>query len=82
MAVEGLKRRRRNRLFGHRSGETMKKWVPFVTEHSLLVLLLIASGFLLSIFLVRNLNVEAFPDPAPPIVEIVTIFQGTVGGRG
>ncbi len=54
----------------------MKKWVLFVTEHSLLVLLLIASGFLLSLFLVRNLNVEAFPDPAPPIVEIVTIFQG------
>jgi heavy metal efflux system protein len=54
----------------------MKKWVLFVMEHSLLVLLLIASGFLLSLFLVRNLNVEAFPDPAPPIVEIVTIFQG------
>lgn len=54
----------------------MKKWVLFVTEHSLLILLLIASGCLLSLFFIKNLNVEAFPDPAPPIVEIVTIFQG------
>ena len=54
----------------------MKKWVLFVTNHSLLFLLLIAAAFLLSLLFVKNLNVEAFPDPAPPIVEIVSIYEG------
>jgi cobalt-zinc-cadmium resistance protein CzcA len=54
----------------------MRKWIIFVTENSLLFLLLIASAFFLSLFFVKNLNVEAFPDPAPPIVEIVTLYEG------
>ncbi len=54
----------------------MRKWVIFVTNHSLLFLLLIAAAFGLSLFFVKNLNVEAFPDPAPPIVEIIAIYEG------
>lgn len=54
----------------------MRKWVVFVSEHSLLFILLISSAFLLSLFFVRGLNVEAFPDPAPPIVELVSLFEG------
>jgi cobalt-zinc-cadmium resistance protein CzcA len=54
----------------------MRKWIIFVTDHSLLFLLLIAGAFLLSLFFVKDLNVEAFPDPAPPIVEIIAIYEG------
>lgn len=54
----------------------MKKWVLFVTDNSLLFLLLVLAGFLASLFFVKNLNVEAFPDPAPPIVEIVSLYEG------
>lgn len=54
----------------------MRKWVIFVTDNSLLFLLVVLAAFGISLFLVRGLNVEAFPDPAPPIVEIVTINEG------
>jgi cobalt-zinc-cadmium resistance protein CzcA len=54
----------------------MRKWVLFVTDHSLLFILVTFSAFILSLFFVRGLNVEAFPDPAPPIVELVSIFEG------
>jgi cobalt-zinc-cadmium resistance protein CzcA len=54
----------------------MRKWVIFVTNHSLLFLLLVGSILLLSAFFVKDLNVEAFPDPSPPIVEITTVYEG------
>lgn len=54
----------------------MKKWVIFVSEHSLLFLLLVSFATLGSFFFINKLNVEAFPDPAPPIVEIVTLYEG------
>lgn len=54
----------------------MKKWVVFVSDNSLLFLLLVSFATLISLFFVRKLNVEAFPDPAPPIVEIVTLYEG------
>ncbi|MBI5427221.1 MAG: efflux RND transporter permease subunit [Nitrospinae bacterium] len=54
----------------------MRRWVVFVTNNSPLFLLLVAAAFLLSLFFVKNLNVEAFPDPAPPIIEMVTLFEG------
>ncbi|MBF0536834.1 MAG: efflux RND transporter permease subunit [Nitrospirae bacterium] len=54
----------------------MRKWVIFVSHHSLLFILLTSSAFALSLFFVKDLNVEAFPDPAPPIVELVSLFEG------
>jgi heavy metal efflux system protein len=54
----------------------MRKWIEFATTHSILVLLLTGTIFALTFFFVKDLNVEAFPDPAPPIVEIVTVFEG------
>ncbi len=54
----------------------MRRWVFFVTENSFLFLLIAISSFLISIFLIKDLNVEAFPDPSPPIVEIVSIYEG------
>ena len=54
----------------------MRRWIIFITDNSLVFLLLGICGFLISLFLVKDLNVEAFPDPSPPIVEIVSIYEG------
>jgi cobalt-zinc-cadmium resistance protein CzcA len=54
----------------------MKKWILFVSSHSLLFLLLFCSLILLALFVVKDLNVEGFPDPSPPLVELVTIYEG------
>ena len=54
----------------------MSKWVNLIAKHSILLMLLIVSFFGLSFLFVKNLNVEAFPDPAPPIVEVVSVFEG------
>ncbi len=54
----------------------MRRVVLFVANQAPLFLIVVVSAFLLSFAFVRNLNVEAFPDPAPPIVEIVTLYEG------
>jgi cobalt-zinc-cadmium resistance protein CzcA len=54
----------------------MKKWVTNVATHSRLTLILIAIISILSLFFIKDLNIEAFPDPAPPIIEVVTLFEG------
>jgi cobalt-zinc-cadmium resistance protein CzcA len=54
----------------------MRRWVAFVLTHKVLFLLFAASLFALSFFFVKDLNVEAFPDPSPAIVEVVTIYEG------
>ena len=54
----------------------MRKWVSFITDNSLLFLVLTAAVLAVSFFFVKDLNVEAFPDPAPPIVEIIAIYEG------
>ena len=54
----------------------MRRWIIFITDNHLVFLLLAFVGFLISLFLVKDLNVEAFPDPSPPMVEIVTIYEG------
>jgi cobalt-zinc-cadmium resistance protein CzcA len=54
----------------------MRRWIIFVTNKSLVFLLLGLCVFFISLYSVKDLNVEAFPDPSPPMVEIVTIYQG------
>lgn len=54
----------------------MRRWIFFITKHSPVFLLLPLVGFLISLYLIEDLNVEAFPDPSPPVVEIVTIYEG------
>ncbi len=54
----------------------MRRWIIFLTENNFVFLLLGISGFLISLFFVKDLNVEAFPDPSPPMVEIVSIYEG------
>ena len=54
----------------------MRRLTIFVTTHSGLCLVLAATIFIISLFVVKDLNIEAFPDPSPPMVEIVSIYQG------
>ena len=54
----------------------MRRWVIFITDNHLVILLLSVTVFLISLFAVRDLNVEAFPDPSAPTIEIVAIYEG------
>ena len=54
----------------------MKRLANFFIDNFLAVLLFTGITVAVSIVLVQNLNIEAFPDPAPPILEIVTINEG------
>lgn len=54
----------------------MRRWIIFITDHSLVFLLLGVVGFIVSLFLIKDLNVEAFPDPSLFMVEVVTIYEG------
>ena len=54
----------------------MRRWLISIMNHSMLVLLLAMCIFGFSLFLIKDLNVEAFPDPSPPMVEVVTIYEG------
>jgi cobalt-zinc-cadmium resistance protein CzcA len=54
----------------------MRRLILFITDHSLVFLILSVCIFAISIFSIKDLNVEAFPDPSPPMVEVVTIYEG------
>lgn len=54
----------------------MRRLTNFFLQNYLAVLLFTAITLVVSVVLVRNLNIEAFPDPAPPILEIVTTNEG------
>lgn len=54
----------------------MRNWVVFVTSQSMLFLMLIGTLLLVSIVFVKDLNVEAFPDSSPPIVEVTSVYEG------
>ncbi len=54
----------------------MRRWVNFVLDNSILFILVSIMVGLVSLVFIRNLNIEAFPDPSPPIIEIVSIYPG------
>ncbi len=54
----------------------MRRWIIFVTDNSLVFLLMSVCIFAVSLFAIKDLNVEAFPDPSSPMVEVVTIYEG------
>jgi heavy metal efflux system protein len=54
----------------------MRKWTVFVSKNSKLLLLLIGTAFAVSLFSAQSLNIEAFPDPSAPSIEIVAIYEG------
>ena len=53
----------------------MRRWIIFVTEKNLVFLLLGICSFAISLFFVKDLNVEAFPDPSAPEIEAVVIYE-------
>ncbi|MCX8021316.1 MAG: efflux RND transporter permease subunit [Syntrophorhabdaceae bacterium] len=54
----------------------MRRFTVFVSTHSTIILILILTIFATSLFIVKDLNVEAFPDPSAPSIEIVAIYEG------
>jgi len=54
----------------------LKKWINFVADNAILFFILTIIVAVVSVFLIKNLNVEAFPDPSPPVIEIVSIYPG------
>ncbi len=54
----------------------MRRLANFFIDNFLAVLIFTAITVIISIVVVRDLNIEAFPDPAPPILEIVTTNEG------
>ena len=54
----------------------MRRWIIFITDHSFVFFLLSIALFFISLFFVKDLNVEAFPDPSAPTIEIVSIYEG------
>jgi cobalt-zinc-cadmium resistance protein CzcA len=54
----------------------MRRLTNFFIDNFLAVLLFTAITIAVSIVVVRDLNIEAFPDPAPPILEVVTTNEG------
>ena len=54
----------------------MRRWIIFIVDNNFVFLLLGVSAFLISLFLVKDLNVEAFPDPSAPSIEVVVIYEG------
>ncbi|MBA4418349.1 MAG: CusA/CzcA family heavy metal efflux RND transporter [Syntrophus sp. (in: bacteria)] len=54
----------------------MRKLTVFVATHSGILLVLTFTIFIISLFIVKDLNIEAFPDPSAPSIEIVAIYEG------
>lgn len=54
----------------------MNRLFKFVIENAVAILLINFILIVSSLFIVKNLNIEVFPDPSPPIVEIVTVYEG------
>ncbi|SHK33854.1 efflux RND transporter permease subunit [Thermocrinis minervae] len=54
----------------------MKRWINFVLDNAKLFVILGVLLFIASVFLIRGLNIEAFPDPSPPVIEIVALYPG------
>lgn len=54
----------------------MRRWIIFVTENYLVFLLLGLCSFAISLFIIKDLNIEAFPDPSAPEIEAVVIYEG------
>lgn len=54
----------------------MRRLTVFVATHSGILLVFAFTVFIMSLFVVKGLNVEAFPDPSAPSIEIVAIYEG------
>jgi cobalt-zinc-cadmium resistance protein CzcA len=50
--------------------------IAWALDNPFIVVLLALALFGLGLFSFRNINIEAYPDPAPPTVEVVTLWSG------
>ena len=54
----------------------VRKLIQWSLNNALLVLLLAVGLVIVGIYAYLHINVEAYPDPAPPTVEVVALFPG------
>src|SRR6516165_6841093 len=54
----------------------VRKLIDWSLDNPLVVLLLAGALFILGVIAFINVNVEAYPDPAPAIVEVIAQFPG------
>src|SRR6201996_1406178 len=54
----------------------MQKVVAFALKQQLMIILLLAAMIVVGVVGFRTLNIEAYPDPVPPLVDIVTQSTG------
>ncbi len=54
----------------------VRKLIQWSLNNALLVLLLAVGLVIVGIYAYLHINVEAYPDPAPPTVEVVRIVSG------
>src|SRR6202790_3027444 len=54
----------------------IRKLIAWSVNNPLIVLLLATALAIVGLYSFLNVNVEAYPDPAPPIIEVVAQFPG------
>ena len=54
----------------------LRKLIRWSLDNALVVLLLAVALAIIGVYSFLHINVEAYPDPAPPTVEVVTLFPG------
>src|SRR5436190_3464414 len=54
----------------------MRKLLAWVLDNPLLVLILTLALFVFGAYAFVSVNVEAYPDPAPPIIEVIALNPG------
>jgi cobalt-zinc-cadmium resistance protein CzcA len=54
----------------------MNALIAFALKHRVLMLVLYIMMFVGGLFAFRQLNIEAYPDPTPPMVDVVTQSPG------
>ena len=52
----------------------VRRLIQWSLDNPLIVLLLTAGLIVVGVYSFLHVNVEAYPDPAPPTVEVVTLF--------
>ncbi|MGZ3415644.1 MAG: efflux RND transporter permease subunit, partial [Isosphaeraceae bacterium] len=54
----------------------IRKLIAWALDNPLVVILLSVFLAVVGVFSFMNVNVEAYPDPAPAIVEVIALFPG------
>ena len=60
----------------------VRKLIAWALDNPLVVILLAVALAVMGVYSFLNVNVEAYPDPAPAIVEVIGQFPRRLGGGG